>query len=182
MLKKITFLEWKNGRRDKSKWLLSTRTLELSEQTRERWNTSMRKHKPARCKSISVSQGSEAENLKTLGAPREGEGARVSVMFVTGAENTVHLLATPLSYRGEQLLSFTPSRRWRSWHSWWWGISSVQSLRHVRLFATPWTAAHQASLSITKSQSLLKLMSIKSVMPSNHLSLCHPLLLLPSIR
>ena len=63
-------------------------------------------------------------------------------------------------------------------------ISSVQSLSHVRLFATPWTAAHQASLSITNSLSLLKLMSIESVMPSNHLNLCHPLLLpsiLPSI-
>ena len=58
---------------------------------------------------------------------------------------------------------------------------SVQSLSHVRLFATPWTAAHQASLSITNTQSLLKLMSIKSVMPSNHLILCHPLLLLPSV-
>ena len=54
-------------------------------------------------------------------------------------------------------------------------------LSHVRLFATPWTTAHQASLSITNSWSLLKLMSIKSVMPSNHLILCHPLLLLPSI-
>ena len=50
----------------------------------------------------------------------------------------------------------------------------------VWLFATPWTAAHQASLSITNSRSLLKLMFIKSVMPSNHLILCHPLLLLPS--
>ena len=58
---------------------------------------------------------------------------------------------------------------------------SVQSLSCVQLFATPWTAARQASLSITNSQSLLKLMSIKSVMPSNHLILCHPLLLLPSI-
>ena len=54
-------------------------------------------------------------------------------------------------------------------------------LSHVRLFATPWTAARQASLSITNSQSLLKLMSIESVMPSNHLILCHPLLLLLSI-
>ena len=54
-------------------------------------------------------------------------------------------------------------------------------LSRVQLFATPWTAAHQASLSITNSQSLLKLMSIKLVMPSNHLILCHPLLLLPSI-
>ena len=58
---------------------------------------------------------------------------------------------------------------------------SVQSLSHVQLFVTPWTAAHQASLSITSSSSLLKLMSIKSVMPFNHLILCHPLLLLPSI-
>ena len=60
-------------------------------------------------------------------------------------------------------------------------FSSVQSLSHVRLFATPWTAAHQASLSITNSRSLLKLMPIESVMPSNHLILCQPLLLLPSI-
>ena len=60
-------------------------------------------------------------------------------------------------------------------------ISSVQLLSHVRLFATPWTAAHQASLSITNSQSLVKPMSIESVMPSNHLILCCPLLLLPSI-
>jgi len=59
-------------------------------------------------------------------------------------------------------------------------ISSVQSLSRVRLFATPRTAAHQASLSITYSWSLLRLMSIESVMPSNHLILCHPLLL-PSI-
>ena len=58
---------------------------------------------------------------------------------------------------------------------------SVQSLSHVRLFATPWTAACQASLSIHNSQSLLKLMSIESVMPSNHLILCCPLLLLPSV-
>ena len=60
-------------------------------------------------------------------------------------------------------------------------FSSVQSLSHVLLFAAPWTAACQASLSITNSQSLLKLMSIESVMPSNHLILCRPLLLPPSI-
>ena len=59
-------------------------------------------------------------------------------------------------------------------------FSSVQLLSHVRLFATPWTAARQASLSITNSWSLLKFMSIESVMPSSHLILCHPLLLLPS--
>ena len=60
-------------------------------------------------------------------------------------------------------------------------FSSVQLLSHVRLFAAPWTAARQASLSITNSWSLLKLMSIESVIPSNHLILCHPLLLLPPI-
>ena len=60
-------------------------------------------------------------------------------------------------------------------------FSSVQSLSHVRLFATPWTAACQVSLSITSSQSLLKLVSLESVMPSNYLLLCRPLLLLPSI-
>ena len=60
-------------------------------------------------------------------------------------------------------------------------FSSVQSLSCVRLFATPWTAARQASLSITNSQSSPKLMSIQSVMPSSHLILCRPLLLLPPI-
>ena len=63
--------------------------------------------------------------------------------------------------------------------SYW--IQSVQLLSHVQLFATPWTATRQASLSITNSRRLLKLMFIESVMPSNHLILCHPLLLPPSI-
>ena len=62
-----------------------------------------------------------------------------------------------------------------------WLISSVHSLSRVWLFVTPWTAACQASLSITKSQSLFKLISIGSVMPSIYLILCYPLLLLPSI-
>ena len=87
----------------------------------------------------------------------------------------------------------TISSLWRNWDTGRWrklpkvtplvgcGTSSVQSLSPVRLFATPWTAARQASLSITNSQSLLKLMSVKSVMPSNHLILCRPLLLPPSI-
>ena len=77
-------------------------------------------------------------------------------------------------------------------YNWWkWGdnttlslctaISSVQLLSHVRLFATPWIAACQASLSITNFRSLLKLMSIESVMPSSHLILCRPVLLLPPI-
>ena len=60
-------------------------------------------------------------------------------------------------------------------------FNSVQPLSRVQVFAAPWTAACQASLSITNSQSLLKLLSIESVMPSNHLILCHPLILLPSI-
>ena len=65
--------------------------------------------------------------------------------------------------------------------NWLGRVWKVQSLSHVLLFATPWTAAHQASLSVTNSRSLFKLVSIKSVMPPNHLTLCHPLLLLPSI-
>ena len=60
-------------------------------------------------------------------------------------------------------------------------FSSVQLLSHVRFFATPWNAARQASLSVTNSRSLLKPMSVESVMPSNHLILCPPLLLLPLI-
>ena len=62
-----------------------------------------------------------------------------------------------------------------------WKIAAFQSLSHVQLFATPWTAAHQASLSFIISQSLPKVMSIESVMPSNHLIFCCPLLFLPSI-
>ena len=67
------------------------------------------------------------------------------------------------------------------WNSCMLWISSVQSLSRVRLFVTPWTAASRASLSITNSRSSRKLMSIKLVRPSNHLILCHPLLLPPSI-
>ena len=77
------------------------------------------------------------------------------------------------------------AKSWAGLSDFTFTFSSVQSLSHVRLFSTPWTAAHQASLFITSSWSLLKLLSIKSVMPSNHLILCHPLLLpsvFPSIR
>ena len=69
----------------------------------------------------------------------------------------------------------------RKSHLWLIQIRSDQSLSRVRLFATPWIAAHQASLSITNSRSSLRLTSIESVMPSSHLILCHPLLLLPPI-
>ena len=70
---------------------------------------------------------------------------------------------------------------WPKKNYWNFCFSSVQSLGRVRLFATPWTIVHQASLSITNTQSSPKPMSIESMMPSNHLILCHPLLLLPSI-
>ena len=75
------------------------------------------------------------------------------------------------------------SPRPRCWQSWFLlrECQSVQSLSRVQLFSTPWTAARQASLSITNSQSLIKLMSVELVMPSNHFILCCPLLLLPSI-
>ena len=73
------------------------------------------------------------------------------------------------------------AHKWSCWNPTEEGISSVQSLSHVRLFVTPWIAAFQASLSITNSWSLSRLMSIESMMLSNHLILCHPLLLLPPI-
>ena len=76
---------------------------------------------------------------------------------------------------------FLPDHNLIYWEKAYLEFSSAQSLSHVRLFATPWTTAHQASLSITNSWSSPKPMAIKSVMPSNHLILCHPLLLLPSI-
>ena len=72
-------------------------------------------------------------------------------------------------------------KRWQKYTELYKKRSSVQSLSHVQLYAIPWTAAHQASLSFTNSWSLFKLRSIQLVMPSNHLILCHSLLLLPSI-
>ena len=79
--------------------------------------------------------------------------------------------------------SLTPGACSNSCSLSWWSslLQSVQLLSRVWLFATPWTVTRQASLSVTNSWSLLKLMSIESAMPSNHLILCHPLLLLPSI-
>ena len=76
---------------------------------------------------------------------------------------------------------FQPGLLESPWESLALGFVVVQSLSHIRLFVTPWTAARQASLSFTISQSLLKLMSIELVMPTDHLILCRPLLLLPSI-
>ena len=74
----------------------------------------------------------------------------------------------------QQAMDFLQERMWIT-------FSSVQSLSHVQLFVTPWITARQASLSITSSRSSLRLMSIESVMPSSHLILCCPLLLLPPI-
>ena len=80
------------------------------------------------------------------------------------------------------LFALSPHSCRHVWHDWCpQTFSSVQSLSHVQLFGTPWIAARQASLSVTNSQSLLKLMFIESVIPSSHLILCHPLLLLPPI-
>ena len=91
------------------------------------------------------------------------------------------LFHIPASRKGWGL--FFPSKgiSWKMYFYYFIQFSSVQLLSCVWLFATPWTAAHQASLSITNSQSPPELMSIESVMPSNHLILCHPLLLPPSI-
>ena len=91
---------------------------------------------------------------------------RVAIMFIPEKKRSIRLW-----YYWNSTL-----KKLRSWHP----VPSVQ-FSCVRLFVTPWTAAHQASLSITKFQSLLKLISIESVLLYNHLILCHPLLLLPSI-
>ena len=94
-------------------------------------------------------------------------------------------ISTNVRKRQNPVSNLVPNREanWLiDWLIYWFiQFSSVQSLSHVQFFATPWTAACQASLFITNSRSLLKLMSIESVMPSSHLILGHPLLLLPSI-
>ena len=86
-----------------------------------------------------------------------------------------------LNWGSNFLLKSTPVLQLESQLWLYYLAYSVQSLSHVRLFATPWIAAHQASLSITNSRSSSRLTSIKSVLPSSHLILCHPLLLLPPI-
>ena len=83
---------------------------------------------------------------------------------------------SPIGKLSEEEISNLPNKEFKIMI-----ISSVQLLSPVRLFATPWTTARQTSLCITSSQSLPKLMSIQSVMPSSHLILCHPLLFLPPI-
>ena len=98
-------------------------------------------------------------------------GKTISLTIWTSVSKVMSLIFNMLS---RFVIAFFPRRVHLS-------ISWRQSFSRVRLFATPWTAAHQASLSITNSRSLLKLMSIESVMPSKHLILYHPLLLPPSI-
>ena len=104
----------------------------------------------------------------------------------------LHIHSSVKKITNAQYIHVSNDRSWlnRSKHTTYYGkrntwilrkFSSVQSLSHVWIFVTPWAGALQASLFITNSQSLLKLISIKSVMPSNHLILCHPLHLLPSI-
>ena len=110
-----------------------------------------------------------------LGWEREEmEGLRMCSFLESGGK--VRMLVKKMETRESRrpLLKQCP-------YHWAVQFSSVQSVSRVRLFATPWTAARQASLSITNSGSLPKLLSIESVMPSNHLILCHPLLLPPSI-
>ena len=99
-----------------------------------------------------------------------------------GRQLTLLALGFDKHCKGRRKNDFLSSFRYQK-QDWQWevSVSSVYSLSRVWLFATPWTAARQDSLSITNSWSWLKLMSIESVMPSNHLLLCHPLLLLPSI-
>ena len=132
---------------------------------------------------------SVAQSCLTLCVPMDGSTpgipvphhllkfAQVHVYCVGDAIQPSH----PLTPSSPSVLSLSQYQGLFQWVICLHQFISVQMLSPVWLFATPWTAAHQASLSIINSQSLLKFMSIKSVMPSNHLILCCPLLLLPSI-
>ena len=109
------------------------------------------------------------QGLEEVGAFQASTWKYILTMIITYYQ-------TSQSYRKTNL-----SIHWKDWCWSWLQFNSVQSLSHVRLFETWWTAAHQASLSITNSRSLCKRMSIDLVMLSNHLILCHPRLLPPSI-
>ena len=105
------------------------------------------------------------------GIPQAGGLEWVAISFSRGSSHVLH---------GRQILY-----HWATWIALYTCVVAVQSFGHVQLFATPWTAARQASLSFTTSRNLLKLMSIESAMPSNHHIFCRPLLLpwiFPSIR
>ena len=129
------------------------------------------------------------EYHKLRGLQNPGSGQR---LWWSQGQNSRSMLGSLADREktGSQRVSLAVEERTPTTHSlqgnpthrpWDYIPSSVQLLSHVPLFATPWTAAHQASLSITNSWSLLKLMFIELVMPSNHFILCHPLLVLPSI-
>ena len=105
------------------------------------------------------------------------ESTQTHVHWVGDAIQPSHPLSSPSS----PAVKLSQHQGLFKWVSSSHQFSSVQSLSRVRLFATPWIAARQSSLSITNSRSSLRLTSIESVMPSNYLSLCHPLLLLPPI-
>ena len=95
----------------------------------------------------------------------------LTIVNSVAMNNGIHVSPSILVSSGQMPRSGTPGS----------SVQSVESFSHVRLFATPWIAARQASQSITNSQSSLKLRSIESVMPSSHLILCRPLLLLPPV-
>ena len=131
-------------------------------------------------------------SLQSVGSPRDRHG-----WVINTTQGIIYVLTKEMSDMQNSKKQFVSSL-WHTMHCsnlvlWLFYVtaitnhkdilsfSSVQSLSRVRLFATPWIAARQASLSITNSQSSLRLMSIESVMPCSHLILCHPLLLLPSI-
>ena len=108
-------------------------------------------------------------SLLTISSPGEGKGYPLQY---SDLENSMGCIVPRVA----------KSQTWlRDCHFYFAWNQTVHSFSHVQLFTTPWTAACQASLSITNSRSLLKLMSVELVMPSNHLILCHPLLLLPSV-
>ena len=131
------------------------------------------------CLSLSISMGESSDRMWSTG---EGDGKPLQYSCLENPMNSMkrqkdRTLKDELPRSMPNMLleisgKITPERM---------KFSSVQSLSHVLLFATPWIAARQASLSITNSRSSFKLMSIKSVMPSSYLILCHPFLLLPPI-
>ena len=113
--------------------------------------------------------------VRTLGWEDPLEKGKAYLLQYSGLENSMDCIVHEITKSWTRLSDF------HSHYNTGNNFSSVQLLSHVQLFVTPWPAAHQASLSITNSWSFLKLMSIESVMPSNHLILCCPLFFLPSI-
>ena len=132
-----------------------------------------RKKEPGGLQSMRLQSQAWLSNNHSVKAVLKGRFIAIQIYLKKQERNQINNLTLHLKQlEKEEMKNPRVSRR---------KFSSVQSLSRVRLFATPWIAARQASLSITNSRSLLKLMSIKSVMPSSHLILCHPILLLPPI-